>query len=474
MKRGWRTFLFLALMLQAHMVHAGVSINEIMYDVPGTDTDREWIEVYNTGDTGVDLSKYKFFESSANHALSLFSGDALLSPGGYAVIASNPTKFKTDWPAFSGSLFDSSFSLSNEGEYMAMKNENLEIVDEVTYDISVGGAGDGNTLSKSSTQWVPLAASPGKENTTNSADVNQDTEEVNSVSTNSSGPSTQNTILPTKNTYLEVSVGNPVLVDVPVDFKASAFGVNDEKLVYGKFVWNFGDGVNQTQYLYDANTLYHTYLYEGVYTVTVEYFAGEYLPKANAQKRFTVNAILAPISITKIGNQEDFFIEISNNSINDIDISKWSIRSDKQIFYIPQNTILAKKQKIIFSPRVTGFLYQDGATVSILNQNNNEVFRYSYSQKTKSDRVPNSVRSARTNVSSGTIKDTSAEKDFVDLSSAGASVISSQASVAQESFYKNLYIYILFVLIIVVAILVTFFLRRMQKENPEDFEILDE
>ncbi len=454
------------------MVHAGVSINEIMYDVSGTDTDREWIEVYNNGDTEVDLSKYKFFESSANHALSLFSGDALLPPGGYAVIASNPTKFKTDWPAFSGSLFDSSFSLSNEGEYLAMKNENLEIVDEVTYDTSVGGAGDGNALSKSSTQWVSLAASPGKENTTNSADVNQDTEEVNSVSTNSSGSSTQNTSLSTKNIYLEVSVGNPVLVDVPVDFKASAFGVNDEKLVYGKFVWNFGDGLSQTQYLYDANTLYHTYLYEGTYTVTVEYFAGEYLPKANAQKRFTVNATLAPISITKTGNQEDFFIEISNTSINDIDISKWSIRSGQQIFYIPQNTILAKKQKIIFSPKVTGFLYQDNAIVSILNQNTNEVF--TYSQKPKAGRVPNSVRFARTNVSGVVTKDTSVEKDFVDLTSADASSISSQASDASKSFYKNLYIYILFALIIMVAIGATFFLRRMQKVNPEDFEILDE
>ncbi|MFN4181507.1 MAG: lamin tail domain-containing protein, partial [Candidatus Paceibacteria bacterium] len=148
MKWVGEIFLFLTLFLYGQVAFADVIITEIMYDVSGTDTDREWLEIYNAGEEGVDISKYKFFESSANHALSLFEGEAVLPKGGYAIIASNPTKFKTDWPAFTGVLFDSSFSLSNEGETLVIKDGNLEVTNEVTYDTSLGAGGDGRSLSK--------------------------------------------------------------------------------------------------------------------------------------------------------------------------------------------------------------------------------------------------------------------------------------------------------------------------------------
>ena len=35
-------------------------INEVMYDLEGTDTDREWIEVYNDGAESMNLATYKF------------------------------------------------------------------------------------------------------------------------------------------------------------------------------------------------------------------------------------------------------------------------------------------------------------------------------------------------------------------------------------------------------------------------------
>ena len=43
-----------------------IKITEIMYDLEGTDTDREWIEVHNETGTEIDLTGWKFYDGS-NH-----------------------------------------------------------------------------------------------------------------------------------------------------------------------------------------------------------------------------------------------------------------------------------------------------------------------------------------------------------------------------------------------------------------------
>src|SRR3989344_7448749 len=58
-----------------------VVINEIMYDLPGTDGTREWIEVMNGTDGMVDLSPWTPFESETTRALTLIMGSATLPAG---------------------------------------------------------------------------------------------------------------------------------------------------------------------------------------------------------------------------------------------------------------------------------------------------------------------------------------------------------------------------------------------------------
>src|SRR3989304_2670367 len=94
-------------------------INEIMYDISGTDDGREWIEVYNAGLGDVDLSALKLFENETNHGITAVAS-AIVPAGGFAVIALDPEKFSVDWPEFPGLVFDSTFSLSNTGEDLAL------------------------------------------------------------------------------------------------------------------------------------------------------------------------------------------------------------------------------------------------------------------------------------------------------------------------------------------------------------------
>ncbi|MBI5456439.1 lamin tail domain-containing protein [Candidatus Kaiserbacteria bacterium] len=143
--------------------HAQVVISEVMYDLAeGSDGGREWIEVYNESGAAIDLSEWKLFENSTNHGLKALSGSEL-APGSYAIIADNPEKFKADYQSFTGLLFDSAFSLNNSGETLVLRCCGKDLADKntSTYSSDLGGAGDGTSLSRSGSSFVPTDPTPG-------------------------------------------------------------------------------------------------------------------------------------------------------------------------------------------------------------------------------------------------------------------------------------------------------------------------
>ncbi len=143
-------------------VHASVRITEIMYDVPGSDSGREWIEIQNQSNTVFDASKLKLFEASVNHGLTVVRGSSVLQPGAVAVLVKDSTKFTANWPAFSGTVFKSSFSLSNTGETLVLKNGTSTVVeDTVTYSSSMGASGDGLSLHRVESVFVATTPDPG-------------------------------------------------------------------------------------------------------------------------------------------------------------------------------------------------------------------------------------------------------------------------------------------------------------------------
>ena len=138
-----------------------LEITEIMYDAPGSDTGREWLEVANTGTTTVDLLGYKIFEGGVNHGISIVSGTSTLAVGEVAVVSNDPQKFFADFPHYTGTLLKSSFSLLNAGETLALKDGKLTTLTSATYRSSMGAAGDGNSLHKNLNRWTSGAPNPG-------------------------------------------------------------------------------------------------------------------------------------------------------------------------------------------------------------------------------------------------------------------------------------------------------------------------
>lgn len=143
-------------------VSASLIVSEVFYDAEGKDDGREWVEVYNTGSTSIEVGRWRFRESGVNHKLVAVSGSSI-EPGGYAVIADKPEQFKVDWPNFSGTVFDSSFSLKNTGELIELIDENGAVAFGVSYSQEAGATGDGNSLNFENGSWRAAMPSPGHE-----------------------------------------------------------------------------------------------------------------------------------------------------------------------------------------------------------------------------------------------------------------------------------------------------------------------
>ena len=159
--------------LLSNGVEAAVSdfvITEIMYDPGGSDTGKEWVEVYNTASQSATIvggavsNSLRFFDGS-NHtfAVTAFQGSMTVDPQTYFVIAQKTSSFNLSYPNYRGALIEiSAMSLENTSESIGFRlGSSGSLFSNFIYDKSWGGAGTGKTLEKKiitgandSSNWV--------------------------------------------------------------------------------------------------------------------------------------------------------------------------------------------------------------------------------------------------------------------------------------------------------------------------------
>lgn len=129
-------------------------ISEIMYDLEGSDSGGEWIEVYNGGAetieilTGTGASTWRFFDGS-NHVLNLANGTSTVAASEYFIIASDAQNFLASHPGFTATVFDTVMSLNNSSSTMALSFDGGQTQGiTASYDAAWGASGDGKTLEK--------------------------------------------------------------------------------------------------------------------------------------------------------------------------------------------------------------------------------------------------------------------------------------------------------------------------------------
>ncbi|MEW5907945.1 MAG: lamin tail domain-containing protein [Patescibacteria group bacterium] len=341
--------IFLFLFLIPFFSHASVIINEIMYDLEGSDTDREWIEIFNDGNTPIDLTGWKFFEADTNHALNLSKGEIILQPNDYAVIADNADKFLIDWPNFSGTLFDSSFSLSNTGETLTMRNADLVDMDTITYSSDWGANGDGKSVQKVGSQWLVGNPTPGLQNTSQQSTQNQQSQTQEN----------QNSAFPVEEEQISANAGNDQtgIVGAEIKFSGRAFGLNKEPLENARYLWTFGDGAKA-----EGKNVLHIFQYPGDYIVVLNVSSGKY----SASDRITLKLLANSL---KIIDANENYITLKNDSNNIIDISNWFLRCNNQTFKFPETTLIKGDSNLQISSSISGIKTGDNQKIELLYPN---------------------------------------------------------------------------------------------------------
>lgn len=347
-------------------VFGQIIISEVMYDLSGTDTDREWVEIQNIGTepvtitTGSGNGSWRFVDNSP-HTLILFAGENILQPGQYAVIAKNSTQFMVDWPSFSGTLFTSAISFPNTTATLSIKDSAGNVLDTFSYNSDMGGKGDGNSLQKINTTFSPGTPTPGLVNSTeqvvsqNTTEDNNQSSTSNSTESNSSSNnanSAHSSPAPTNESKskidFEVYAGRDRLTTVGnnVVFKAEMLktqGITEQSI---NFQWSFGDGSVGFN-----KTTTHAYRFPGEYNVVLN---ATYEDK-QAVSRLVVRVVYPEIVIQKIEGG----VEVYNKTKQEINLNDWTLQSLFRVFKFPTDTLLSSNQKVVFPDNVTGLSLGD-------------------------------------------------------------------------------------------------------------------
>lgn len=129
-------------------------ISEIMYDLDGSDSNREWVEVYNGGAESVEIlggsgdGTWRF-NDGANHIINLIQGEGSVAPSQYFIIASNAEVFLSEHPGFGGMVFDTVMSLSNSSSTIYLSFDGGQSAGILAcYEETWGAGGNGKTLEK--------------------------------------------------------------------------------------------------------------------------------------------------------------------------------------------------------------------------------------------------------------------------------------------------------------------------------------
>jgi hypothetical protein len=127
-----------------------IVINEISYNPPTSFNTEDWIELYNNSDTQRNISGWVFKDSDDGHSFALPQG-TIIDSNSYLVLCVDTLLFKPLFPDVHNYIGNIGFGLSGSGELIRFYDDQMNIVDSLTYDDSAPWPtepdGNGPTLS---------------------------------------------------------------------------------------------------------------------------------------------------------------------------------------------------------------------------------------------------------------------------------------------------------------------------------------
>jgi len=220
------------------LAFAQVVINEVMYNPEGSDSGREWIELYNEGQS--DVTMVGGINDGSNHTLTDPSsgtgrGSLIVPAGGYLIVANDPNDFISgEYAGGAYSVVKSSLSLNNSGATLTLLDGTGATVDTVSYTPSQGGNDDSSSLQRQMDgTWIAALPTPGAANSTTSyvpppsdttsAQTNAGSSASSSSSSQSANQNPSYVPPPTPNVFVDAGEDRTAIVGADVEFDASAY-----------------------------------------------------------------------------------------------------------------------------------------------------------------------------------------------------------------------------------------------------------
>jgi hypothetical protein len=442
-----------------NLARAEVIINEFVSD---PDSGLEWIELLNTSSTEINLDGWKWTELASpgqdnEHESSPKSLNGVIGGGGFFV-------------------FEMSSALNNSGDSIGLYNgANLEqrvtfgTVNNYSKDLETPAKGKSGALI-SGTWKTSQEPTRGQTNSSSgsSGQEESDTEISSDDNGNSSSSVTAKTPPKLQKPKVQIISKKIAHVGVPLLLEGTGTGTLGEKLSHGRYYWNFGDGDFRETKVTNTEKFTHTYFYPGEYTILFEHYPDSFTDVPDATAEIAIEVIEPKILISKVGNANDFFIEMTNETGHDADISNWVLLSNYRVFTFPKNTNMSSNRKMIISPRISGFNIEDKSTLKLMTAEREVVFDYSSPASRQGLAVKNKS-APRPNLPESSV--VSALENLPALA-LGNNISKQEIGDSKSSLITPL---ISFVFIGASAYAVYFIRRRkVVTEKGEDFEILDE
>jgi len=357
----------IVLFLSPKIVFGSVVINEVFYNADGVDTGKEYIILYNNGDSSVDLTNWDIDPSSANYFnLPSF----VLNAKSFITIHINMSGTNSSTDIYTGTSSNMSDTAGPIALFKSTDHVTANLIDYVEY----GTAGQTNeSKAVSAGIWVAGNFIPNAQEgkaiklSINGIDNNLPSDWIEttpSIAQPEETPSTSESeeeAIETPEIPPATNNNNPPIADAgdniigfvnqEIVFDGSKSSDTDNNEL--SYSWNTGDGNSL-----DKISLIHKYHYPGTYLATLTVFDGRYYNTDTItikiqQAQITINEFL-PNPSGK--DEEEEWIEIYNGADSISDISGWQLddmASGSKAFVFPENTFIAPKSYLVFSRQTT-------------------------------------------------------------------------------------------------------------------------
>lgn len=343
----------LALLLPASA--SALVFSEVMYDPDGTDSGREWVEVYNDGPAPVDLTQIVLVEGSTRHKILAATGTpAQLPADAYAVIADKPDLLAADYPGLAF-VYDSAFSLANDGEVLRLSLASGSPDIDVASWTGDAGATGGKSWQRSGEAWIAASATPGEENATAEALTLETEGEIPpAASVPSAHAATVGLSTYEPKQALSVSAGRrrvvPPRVPITIEPAASFKG----RL---SFRWSWGDGSSSRGKVGE-----HAYRLPGEYPVVL-YVRGS--DGASAVSRTTVTVQEPALEVSSVAGK-DGYVAVANRGSAELNLGGFELRrADGKRFSLAEDTIVPPGEVLRVTVDLLGFEVGAGKGVTL-------------------------------------------------------------------------------------------------------------